>query len=116
MPSGHGLLITIAAAMGLFYLAFVVFQPFSPVEVRVGLVFVLGGVYSLFGGTLALVRGRKGTGAAKGSERMRNGALVLIGVAAVVSIGGFLLTRSTVREAEAAGATTLDMIDFEFVN
>lgn len=110
-----GLLITIAAAMGLFYLAFGVFQPFSPVEFLVGLVFLLGVLYSLIGGTLALVRGRKGSRAAKRSERMRNGALVLIGVGAVVSIGGFLLTRSAVSEAEAAGAITLDMVDFEFV-
>ncbi|MEE8374880.1 MAG: cupredoxin domain-containing protein [Acidimicrobiia bacterium] len=38
----------------------------------------------------------------------------LISVAAVISIVGFLFSMESVSEAEASGATTLEMANFEF--
>jgi plastocyanin len=41
-------------------------------------------------------------------------ALGVIVVATAVSTAGFFATRQTVSEAEAAGATTIEMVNFEF--
>lgn len=110
-----GLVATVALTLGAFFLAFGVFQPFSPVEFLAGVAFVLGVLLSLYGGVKALIAGRKGiSGPARGETRIRTGAMALMGVAAVFSIVGFFLTRTTVSEAEAAGATPLDMVQFEF--
>jgi len=110
-----GIVATLGAAVTAFFLAFGLFQVFSPVEFIVGLLFVLGVLLSLVEGIRALVSGRSGdAGPTRGETRLRAGTLGLIGVAAVISIVGFFLTRSSVSEAEAAGATTLEMVNFEF--
>jgi plastocyanin len=110
-----GVLATLGAMVTMFWLAFGLFQVFSPIEFIVGLVFLLGVVLSFVGGIMALFSRKKGdTGPTKRETRVRRGTMGLIGVAAVVSIVGFLFTRESVSEAEASGATTLEMANFEF--
>ncbi len=110
-----GIVITLAAVVTTFFFAFGVFQLFSPIEFIVGLLYVLGVLIALIGAIMALVAGRKEkTGPSTGETRLRTATLSLIGVAAVISIVGFFVTKSSVSEAEAAGATALEMADFEF--
>lgn len=110
-----GVIATIALVLGGFFLAFGVFQPFSPIEFTVGVAYVLGVLVSLYGGIRALIAARRDTpGPTPGESRVRVGVFGVIGVAALISIVGFFLTRTTVSEAEAAGATPLDMTQFEF--
>jgi len=110
-----GIVVTIGAIATTFWLVFGLFQPFSPIEFLVGLVFLLGVLLSLIGGIRALISGRKGdVGPTSGEKRLRTGTLGLIGVAAVISIGGFFLTKTSVSDTEAAGAVTLNMVNFEF--
>ncbi|MEA1903646.1 MAG: cupredoxin domain-containing protein [Actinomycetota bacterium] len=110
-----GIVATFGAGMSAFFLAFGVFQPFSPLEFIIGLIFLLGFLLALIGGIMALVAGRRGTpGPTKRETRLRTGTLGLIGIAAVVSIVGFFFTRTSVSEEEAAGAIALEMSDFEF--
>lgn len=110
-----GVLATLGAMVTMFWLAFGLFQVFSPIEFIVGLVFLLGVVLSFVGGIMALFSRKKGdTGPTKRETRVRRGTMGLIGVAAVVSIVGFLFTMESVSEAEASGATTLEMANFEF--
>ncbi len=110
-----GVLATLGAMATMFWLAFGVFQVFSPLEFIVGLVFLLGVVLSLVGGIMALFSRKKGdTGPSKRETRVRKGTMGLIGVAAVISIVGFLFTKESVSEAEASGATPLEMVNFEF--
>jgi len=107
-----GLLVAIAAALTVFYIAFGIFQLFSPIEFIAGLLLVIGFLFALIGGVAALIRRRRGS--EPGGARLRRGALVLVAVGAVVSVGGFLLTRATVDAAEASGAVVVDMSDFLF--
>ena len=110
-----GVVATLGATMTMFWLAFGLFQPFSPIEFVVGLMFLLGVLLSLVGGIMALVSGRRGdAGPTRGETRLRTGVMGLIGVAALISVVGFFFTRESVSEAEAAGATTLNMVNFEF--
>ena len=110
-----GLVTTLAAVVTMFWLAFGLFQVFSPIEFIVGLIFVLGVLLSLIGGIRALISARRGdVGPTAGETRLRTGTLGLIGVAAVISIVGLLLTQSSVSEAEAAGTAALEMVNFEF--
>jgi len=108
-----GLVITVAAAMA-FYIAFGIFQPFSPVEFIGGLLYVLGFFFALIGGIMALSRRRREAGVSQIGLRIRKTALGLVGVLAVVSVVGFFMTRTTVSVAEAADAAALDMANFEF--
>lgn len=110
-----GLVMTIMAGLGLFFVAFGIFQPFSPVEFVAGLMFLSGVLFALTGGVRSLRRRNREYGPGTRSLRIRQGALVLIGLGALLSIGGFLTNRTTVSAAEAAGATELDMTDFQFV-
>ncbi len=110
-----GMVITVAAFVTTFFLAFGVLQPFSPIEFIVSLMYVLGIVLALVGGIMALVAGRKDkAGPTTGETRLRTATLGLIGVAAVISIVGFFVTKSSVSAAEAAGATSVEMANFEF--
>lgn len=108
-----GLVITVAAAMA-FYIAFGIFQPFSPVEFISGLLYVLGFFFALVGGIRALSKRRREAGVGKSGMRIRKMALGLVGVLAVVSVVGFSIARTTVSAAEAADAAALDMANFEF--
>lgn len=111
-----GLVATVLAILGLWFVVFGVLQPFSPFEFMAGLLFLFGVPFALVGGVGALRR-RGGGDAGMGATGMRIGkaSLVVIGVGAVVSVGGFLMTRTTVDAADAADATVLDMVDFQFV-
>lgn len=104
-----GLIITLAVLAMSFWFAFGVFQPFSPLEFITGLGYLIGILFALIGGFAGLFRRGGAT-----RKRLQSGALALIGVLSVVSIAGFVFTRSSVSEADAAGATVLDMVDFEF--
>ncbi len=107
-----GLLVALGAASTIFFIAFGVFQPFSPLEFVTGLLLLAGFLFALIGGVGALIR-RRSEGSPKGGK-VRLGALALIGVGAVVSIVGFLFTRTTVDAAAASGAVVVDMTDFVF--
>jgi plastocyanin len=102
-------------SLGMFFLAFGLFHLFSPIEFIVALAYVAGFFISLVAGIGALVASRKDDRVpAKSSSRLRSSVVGIIGVAAVVSVTGFLLSRETVDESEAAGATVLEMVKFEF--
>jgi len=110
-----GVLGTLAIAAATFFLAFGVFQIFSPLEFIVGLLFLFGFLLSLIWGIMALVSGIRGrTGQTRTDGAIRKVVLGLVGVLSVVSIAGFFFTQESVSEAEAAGATSLTMVDFEF--
>ena len=102
-------------SLGGFFLGFGLFQIFSPIEFVLALVYVLGVLLSLVAGIMAIVAGaRHKIGPSPRETRVPMVALGLIGVAAVVSVAGFLVTRQTVSAEEAAGATQIDMVAFEF--
>jgi plastocyanin len=110
-----GLVGALAVAANVWWLAFGVFEIFSPLEFIVGLIFVVGFLVSLIWGIMALVSGRGNrTGPAKSERALGRGVLGLVGVLSIVSLVGFLVTQETVSEVEAAGATPLEMVDFEF--
>ena len=110
-----GLVLTLASGLFLFWLAFGVFTPFSPLEFIVGLAFLVGFVVSLVGGIRAISAGRKGVeGPTDGETRLRKRLVTGLVALSVVSIVGLFVTRGTVSEAEASGAVTLDMFNFEF--
>lgn len=110
-----GIVATVLVALPTFWLGFGLFTPFSPLEFVVGLAYVLGVVLSLVGGVMAIVAGRRGhVGQTPVEGRLRPVILGVLGIAAVVSAVGFVATRTTVSEAEASGATPLDMVKFEF--
>lgn len=107
-----GLLVSIGATLTVFYLAFGIFQVFSPIEFIAGLLLVVGFFFATIGGVAALVRHRRGS--EPGGTRLRQSVLVFLGVSALVSVGGFLATRTTVEPSVAAGAVLVEMQDFMF--
>ena len=110
-----GVVGTLAVGAGLFFLAFGVFQIFSPIEFILGLVWVLGFFISLVSGVRAFTASRRARREhASSGRRFRGTVLGLAGVLSVVSIVGFFLTRSTVSDDQTRGAAVLDMTKFEF--
>ncbi len=110
-----GLLGTLAIGGSAFFFALGLFHPFSPIEFIVGLLVVVGFFASLVAGIMTLAVGRRrDPGPTPRGRRFRKVVLGVMGVASVVSVVGFLLTRTTVAEAEAQGAATVDMTNFEF--
>lgn len=110
-----GILGTLATFLGLWFLAFGLFQPFSPIEFIVGLLLVLGFLISLVAGIMVLVaRARKRPDPTSDGGRFRKTVMGVLGVLAVVSITGFVFTRTSVSEGEAEGAVALEMTKFEF--
>jgi plastocyanin len=102
-------------SFGMFFLAFGLFHIFSPIEFVVALAYFLGFFISLVAGIRALVSSRKGNMVpAKSPSRLRSSVMAIVGIAAVISVTGFLLTKESVDDAEAAGATVLEMLKFEF--
>lgn len=102
-------------SLGGFFLGFGLFQIFSPIEFTLALAYVLGVLLSLVAGIMAIVAGaRHRVGPSPRETRVPMVALGLIGIAAIVSVAGFLLTRQTVSAEEAAGATEIDMVAFKF--
>lgn len=110
-----GIIGTLATFMGLWFLAFGLFQVFSPIEFVVGLMLVLGFFISLTAGIMVLVaRARDRTHQASDGIRFRKTVMGVLGVLAVVSIAGFMFTRSTVSDEDAEGTVAVDMTNFEF--
>jgi len=108
-------LVGTVVSLGAFFLGFGLFQVFSPIEFTLAVAYVLGVILSLVGGIRALIAGRKRRmGPTRGEDRQLGIVVAVVGVAAVVSITGFVITRETVDDSEAAGATVLDMTKFEF--
>jgi plastocyanin len=102
-------------ALGIFFLAFGLFQVFSPIEFTVAVAYTLGWFLSLVGGIRAILAGRRHqSGPTPTEARLPVIAAAIVGVAALVSVTGFLFTKETVDPSEAAGATEVDMTKFEF--
>ena len=110
-----GIVGTLALTAVGFWLVFGVMQIFSPVDFIAGLLFLFGFLLSLIWGIMALVAGaRHRTGVTGADAAIRRWVPATIGVLSVVSIAGFFLTKDTVSAEEAAGATPVEMVDFEF--
>jgi plastocyanin len=110
-----GLVGTVVILMTSFWLAFGVFQPFSPVEFITGLAFLIGFVLSVVGGVRAILAGRRSdVGQSKGEARQVAVVFSVIGLATVVSVVGFMATKTTVSDADAQGAVVVDMVEFLF--
>jgi plastocyanin len=102
-------------SLGGFFLGFGLFQLFSPLEFTVAVIYVLGILLSLVAGIMAIVASaRHKTGPSRREPLVPKVALGLIGIAAVVSVAGYFVTRETVSDEAAAGATEIDMKKFEF--
>ena len=109
-----GLVGTVLSLMG-FFLGFGLFQVFSPIEFTVAISYVVGIVLSLVGGIRAIIASRKGKeGPTSVETRLPRIVAGIVGVAAVVSLFGFIFTRQEVSDGEAEGATVIEMVKFEF--
>ena len=109
-----GLVGTVISLSGFFF-AFGLFHVFSPIEFIAAVAYVMGVVLSLVGGIRAIIASRKGKeGATLAEQRLPVVIAGIVGVAAVVSISGFLVTRQDVSDSEAAGAELIEMTKFEF--
>ena len=110
-----GVIGTLAVTAGIFFLAFGIFQVFSPIEFILGLVLTLGFFISLVSGIRALVASiRDRTAPVSSGKRFRQTILGVVGALSVVSITGFFLTQSSVSNEQADQAVTVDMTKFEF--
>ncbi len=110
-----GLLGTLAIGASAFFFAFGVFHVFSPLEFIIGLLFVAGFLISLVGGIMTLaLGGRRDPGPTARGRRFHLVTLGVLGVASAVSVVGFFLTRTTVTETEAQGASRIEIKNFEF--
>jgi plastocyanin len=109
-----GLVGTILSLM-FFFLGFGLFQIFSPIEFTVAVAYVLGIALSLVGGIRAILASRKDkAGPTSAEARLPRVVIGIVGVAAVVSVFGFIFTRQVVSDSEAEGATVIEMKNFEF--
>lgn len=110
-----GLVLTVLAALGGFWIAFGLMAPNSPVDFVVGVMFVTGVVLAITGGVQALRHRRERVDApTAGESRARLVALGLVGLALVASLAVNLLTRSSVAVADAEGAASLEIGAFAF--
>lgn len=110
-----GILVSIAAGLSMFWMAFGLGFPTAFADFTPGLALVLGVFAGLGGSVAAIVAGRRGqlAPAAAGSER--RGIIILtgiVGLAAVVSLGLDLSSGATVAAEEATATST--MRDFLF--
>lgn len=109
-----GIVIGLAGALMLFWLAFGLAYPFSFVDFTLGAMLPLGVVVGVGGSIAALVaerRGNFGTGPGRGERRMITLVVGLIAAAAVVSGVWHLVARDSVSAEDAQVAT---MEDFAF--
>jgi plastocyanin len=110
-----GIVVTLAVFMTTFWFAFGIFAPASPLEFVVGLAYAMGVILSLVGGVMAIVAGRRGrVGRTRTEQRLLPVIAGVLGIAAVVSVVALFATRTTVSDAEAAGAVLVEMVKFEF--
>lgn len=111
-----GIVLTAAAVLTGFWIAFGLFAIASPGDFVPGVLFVLGVVLSLTGGIQAIV-GRRGTPittATRGEGRARLVAVVAVGLAVVASTSANFVGRETVDPTVAAAATPVTMDALEF--
>lgn len=102
-------------SLGGFFLGFGLMHVFSPLEFTVAVAYVMGIGLALVGGIRAILSSRKGKeGPGRTEQRLPRIVVGIVGVAAVVSLFGFIFTRQQVSDAEAEGATVIEMTSFEF--
>lgn len=98
-----------------FFFIFGIFEPFSPIEFVIGVAYTIGIILAIVGGIMAIVAGRRGKmGATARDNQLPRAIAIVLGAAVVISIVGFFATRSTVSDAEAAGAVEVQMKNSEF--
>ena len=110
-----GALVSVLAALGMFFLAFGIAVPASFGDFVPGLVFALGVLIGLGGSIAAIVQGRRGhlrAEATTGERRIITGVTGVIVIAALASAILWFTSRSTVDAATAD--VTATMHDFAF--
>jgi plastocyanin len=110
-----GTLVALVVAGSTFWMGFGLTVPFSPLEFIMGSLWLAGFVMAVVWGGMAIVAGFRGR---SGDTRTDRAVAVwlpaIVGVAAVVSIVGFFVTRGSVSAEEAMGAVAVGITDFEF--
>lgn len=108
-----GIVLSLGAAMTLFWAAFGLAYPASFADFVPGLMLPVGLVLGVGGGIAAIVRRKRmESEATRGERRIIVGALGIVGLAVIVSGGLHVTGRTT---ADVAGATaTATMANFEF--
>ena len=113
-----GIVVSLGVAFMMFWTVFGLAAPDSFADFVLGVGVPTGILLGVGGGIAALVAGRRGriqAGPARGEQRLVRGVLVVVAVALAVSAVLTIFGRTSVDPALAAGATTVDMSDFEFV-
>jgi plastocyanin len=109
------LVFTAIAGGAAFFLGFGLLHVFSPLEFTVAVAYVMGIGLALVGGIRAILASRKGSeGPTPTEQRLPKVMVGIVGAAAVISLFGFIFTRQEVSDADAAGATVIEMTGFEF--
>lgn len=111
-----GVVLTVAAALAGFWVAFGLAAVASPADFVPATMFVLGLGLSMAGGIRAIWRRRDPTDAAtaRGGRRLGVVAIAVVGAATVVSLGTNLVGRTSVDAAAARAATPVVMGPLEF--
>lgn len=111
-----GVVLTVAAALAGFWVAFGLAAIASPADFVPATMFVLGMALSLAGGIRAIRRRRPPTvtATARGGSRLRVMAIAVVGAATVVSLGANMVGRTSVDAGAAKGATPVTMGPLEF--
>lgn len=111
-----GVVITLALALMMFWVAFGLLQPASFFDFVPAVMFVLGVGLSLFGNIAAMVQRRRGHLEAR-AERSWRLEQVVVGVIALAVVGSgvtSLVGRTNVDATAAADASPVEMTGFEF--
>jgi plastocyanin len=112
-----GVVVALALGTMMFWLAFGLMHPGSFLDFVPAVIFVLGLGLALFGNIAAIVQRRRQhlhAHATPAEWRVEQAAVAVVVVAVAVSGVMSVLARESVDEAEAAGATPMEMVDFVF--
>lgn len=112
-----GAVISILAALNMFWITFGLTFPASFGDFTPGVIFPLGVALGLGGCIAAILQGRRGNlraAATTAERRLVLGSLALVFLAAVLSAGLWLTSRTTIYTGSAA--TTATMADFAFAD
>ncbi len=112
-----GVLVGLVIGVMMFWAVFGLFEIDNFVDFAFGVGVPVGVLLAVFGGVAAVMSSRKGRLAAEatqGERRLLRTLGAVIVVALVVSAVLTMLGRTTVDPAAAAGATHVEMVDFEF--
>lgn len=112
-----GIVVTLGAVMTMFWLLFGLGFPASFLDFVPAVIFLVGVVLSIGGNIAALRSGRRHHVTRTATERegrIERGAVAVVVLAVVVSGALFLVGRESVGSAAAAGATNVEMVNFEF--